>query len=250
MPKLHELLAAESSVTAQHNIISGETVSVFNKPEHFLRSTTEISYFAEADQQLDTSETKAHVTSVDDRLEYSFGKAFVSYIDLLAQKDRTNAESRADVMINGKIFLNDLPATALLTLENRLAQKRDELKVIPTLQPGPVWVEDKQEGMWRTDEPRVTFRSKKTVRPIVMSPATEHHPAQITSVSEDIPVAKISQTVWSSMWTSQQKHDALSRLDELLIAIKKARQRANNAEICSIHVGKTIADFVLRGQGA
>src|ERR1041384_104506 len=115
MSKLYELLAAEASVAGAHQTIHLETLKVLDKPEHFVRTETNVSYFDEVDQKLNTSETKASTTTVDDRLSYSFGRPFVNYVDLLVQKDRTNQEARADVVVNGQVLLKDIPSTALLT---------------------------------------------------------------------------------------------------------------------------------------
>lgn len=247
MAKLHELLAAESSVAAAYNAISEETLKVFGKPDHFLKVVASVSHFAEDERHLDVTETKDKVTTVDERMDYQFGRAFVSYFDLLAQKDRTNQEARADIIVNGAVLLKDAPATMLLTLETKLGDLRKKFEAIPTLQPGPVWVDDPAEAMWKTDEPATSFRTRKTVRPIIMAPATDKHAAQVEKVNEDVPIAKIERTTWSGMWTSKQKHDALARLDALLVAIKKARQRANRVDIVPIEVGSTIASFLLHG---
>jgi len=69
-------------------------------------------------------------------------------------------------------------------------------------------------------------------------------------VFEDVPVASVTKTVWSGMWTSRQKADALARLDTLLIAIKKARQRANRTEVLKPRAGKVLADWILKGPEA
>jgi hypothetical protein len=247
MAKLHELLAAESSVAAAYNTIAAETLKVFGKPDHFTKQTESISYFDEGDKKLDQSATKDNVTTVDERINYTFGRAFSSYIDLLAQKDRTNQTAKADVIVNGQVIIKDAPATSLLTLEARLGESRKQLEAIPTLQPGPVWIEDKSESMWKVEEPTVTFRTKKTMRPVVLVPATPQHPAQVEKIMEDVPVAKIEKVTWSGMWTSKQKSDALARLDALTVAVKKARQRANRADVVPVQVGGAIAKFILTG---
>lgn len=247
MPKLHELLAAESNLAAAYNAIGEETLKVLGKPDLFMKQTATVTHFDESERHLDTAETKDNTTTVAERMTYNFGRAFTSYIDLLMQKDRTNQDARADVIVNGETLLKDMPATSLLTLEARLGVARKTIEAVPTLQPGPVWVEDKGENMWKTDEPNVSFRTKKTVRPIILVQATDKHPAQVEKVSEDVPVARIERMTWSGMWTSKQKHDALARLDALVVAVKKARQRANRADVVSVKVGERLANFILNG---
>jgi len=247
MAKLHELLAAEASVAAAYNSISEETLKVFGKPDHFTKQTTAVSYFAEDEKNLNTFETKDSVTTVDERLDWQLGDAFRSYFDLLAQKDSTNQKAQADVELDGKVFLTGVPATYLLTLETKIGDLRKKFETIPTLQPGPLWIEDKNEGKWRTAEASVSFKTKKTIRPIILVGPTDKHPAQVEKISEDVAVAKIERTTWSGMWTSTQKSEVLARLDALLIALKQARQRANCQEVVKLPVAKRISEYLLNG---
>lgn len=250
MAKLHELLAAESNVAAAYKFVSDETINVFGKPDHFVRAVTVDSYFNEEDHKLNKTETKNNVTTVDDRLKYTFGRPFTSRLNLLAQKDRTNQEARADVVVNGEVLLKGVPATTLLSLETMLADKRRELSAIPTLSPGLPWVWDEHVVLWKTSEPQVSFRTKKTIRPIVMHEGSKEHPAQVQPVSEDIPVARIEKTVYSGMATSGEKADIIARLDALIVAVKKARQRANRADVVKLEIGNPIAAFILNGPEA
>lgn len=64
---------------------------------------------------------------------------------------------------------------------------------------------------------------------------------------EDVPVAKVEMVEFSGMWTVQQKADALDRVDVLLQAIKKARQRANTAEVVDGHIGAALTAFIVSG---
>lgn len=52
---------------------------------------------------------------------------------------------------------------------------------------------------------------------------------------------------FSGMWTVQQKASALDRVDILLQAIKKARQRANTAEVVDGHIGAALTAFIMTG---
>lgn len=250
MAKLHELLAAEGNVAATYNAIAEETLRVLARPTAFLRETVTVRHFDEAQRQLDTTEVTDNTTTVTDRLTYSLGKAFASYINLLLAKDRTNQEARADVMLNGQVFLADVPATALLTLETRLGGLRKAFESIPTLMAGPVWEWDADQSMYRTATPTVTFRTKKTVRAVQLAPATDKHPAQVEKVPEDVAIASIERQGWSGMWTSRAKSDILARLDALLVAVKVARQRANRVDVVRLDAGARIASFLLNGPAA
>jgi hypothetical protein len=250
MGKLHEVIAVEPNLSATHNVISQETLKVLDKPEHFLRVTEQIDYFDDTDAaRLNTSSTKDLTTTVGERLRYSFGHSFTNWIDCMAQIGATNQHAGADLVVNGHVLGVNLPATVLLTLEQKLRLKRSELEAVPTLASGPVWNWDEEAKLWRAD-PTTTYRTQKTLRPIIMHPATKEHPAQVKEITEDRAVAKISRTMFSGAYTSAQKSDALARMDAVIVATKKARQRANRADITKVHVGNAIAKFILDGPKA
>jgi hypothetical protein len=46
------------------------------------------------------------------------------------------------------------------------------------------------------------------------------------------------------MITPARKSELLDRIDKLLRAVKKARQRANGTEVVKVNVGKSIMDFI------
>jgi len=251
MPKLHEVLAVESGLQTAAKKINDETIKTFGKKdEHFVETVTEVRHFAEDDSKLNTDETKAMVTTVFDKLLYTV-LPNVRALDAYLQKEATNQLAKADIEVDGKVIAADVPATVLLGLETKLTELRLVYEAIPTLAPGPTWQIDgdkrKAGGVYRSMQPDVTFRTRKTVKPIIMAPATEHHPAQVQAVSEDVPVAKITKQHWSGMITSGQKSDLLERLDQLLRAVKRARQRANATDVIKRTIGKELFAFLHSG---
>lgn len=251
MPKLHEVLAVESGLQTAAKKINEETTKTFGKKdEHFVETVRQVSHFAEEDVKLDTSETKAMVTTVFDKLLYGV-QANVRAIDAYLQKEATNQLAKADIVIDDKTIASDVPATVLLGLETKLVDLRAVYEAIPTLAPGPTWKLDtskrKEGGVYRSTLPDVTFRTKKTVKPVIMAPATEHHPAQVQAITEDVPVAKITTQHWSAMISPAEKSDLLERIDMLLRAVKKARQRANATTVVKRTIGKELFAFVHAG---
>lgn len=248
MAKLHEILAVEQGLQTAARKINEETIRTFDKKdEHFVETTRTVTHFAEEDQKLDTSESKAMVTTVFDKLLYTVGSN-VRALDAYLQKEATNQKAVADIVIDDKVLATAVPATVLLGLETKIAELRAVYEKIPTLAPGPTWEVDRDRrktgGVYRSESPDVTFRTKRTVKPVVMAPATEHHPAQVQAISEDVPVARITTQHWSGMITSAQKSDLLGRIDRLLRAVKRARQRANSTEVEKRHIGKVLFDFL------
>ena len=51
-------------------------------------------------------------------------------------------------------------------------------------------------------------------------------------------------TTWSGMISSAQKSAILGRMDKLIRATKKARQRANTQEVVKVTISKKLIDFL------
>lgn len=251
MAKLHEVLAVEQGLQTTAKKTNEETIRTFGKKdEHFVQTVRHTEYFAEEDKNLNTTETKAMVTTVFDKLLYNVGPNVKAW-DALLQKESTNQHASADIEIDGKVLVANVPATVLLPLITKLQELRAVYEAIPTLAPGPVWEPDPEArtggGVWKARDADVAFRTKKTIKPIVLHPGDDKHPAQVQAIPEDVPVAKISTTHKSGMLTSAQKSDLLARIDRLLRAVKRALQRANTAEVEKRHMGKELFNFIHEG---
>lgn len=253
MAKLHEILAVAKGLQTTAKQTNEETKKTFNaKDAHFIGTTREIRHFAEADTNLNTDEHKDMVDTVFSKLTYNAG-ANIKAWDAYLQREATNQQAKADIVIDDAgaplVLAAGVPATVLLGLETKLAELRDVYNAIPTLAPGPTWVADdtRGKGVYRSAHSDVTFRTRKTVKPVVMSPATPQHPAQVQAVQEDVPVASITIQSWSGMITTAQKSDLLGRIDRLLRAVKQARARANNTEAVKGQIGKALINFIHDG---
>jgi hypothetical protein len=248
MAKLHEVIAVEASLAATAQKIREEAITTFTKKvELFLGTRTSVTYFAETDQHLNTSEFKAVVESVPAKLKYIAGSQ-IRAIDCLLQKEATNQHAKADIVIDGVTIASGVPAIVLLRLEAWLVEVRAVFAAIPTLQPGPHWQKDFDAdtggGVYEAEDVDVTFRTKKNLRAIELSPATKEHPAQVQPIQEDMPVAKIEKQHWSAMMSTADKSNLLERCDRLIRGVKKARQRANDTTVVKDKIGAALFDFI------
>jgi hypothetical protein len=247
MAHLHEVLAVEGDLRKTASTVREEAIGVFkNKIDLFTEIVTETKYFEDEDAaKLDGSETSAMTTTVQDKLDW-IGQNVAKYLDAYLQKETTNQSANADVVVDNVVLLKNVPVTALLGMEQILKELRDLFIVIPTLKPGPVWIadEDRGKGVYRARDAEVNYITKKTIRPVILSPATDKHPAQIEKVPEDTKIAKKSKYTWSGVLSVADKAELLDRLDNLIQAFKQARQRANNAEVANVHMGKVVFDYL------
>lgn len=247
MSKLHELLAVEEDRRGKANKIALETQKVFKShPNYFIEQIVTFKPHSEEEDEL----VEGHIamtTTVKDRLDYT-SKAISNYFDVFVQKENANTEAKADVVLfDGTTFMKDVPATALLALEKELGKLMTMYDAIPTLEATVKWADadDRGEGFKTTTT--VRRRTKKITKPVVMYPHSEQHPAQVKEVSEDIETGLIEQLTTSSKLTSLEKSNIIGRLDNLKIAIKKARMRANTVKVPSINVGKKIFSYIHNG---
>ena len=183
--------------------------------------------------------------TVKDKMDYMAGH-IVRYFDAILQKEKTNQSAVADLIVDGVVIAEKLPATFLLGLEKRLKLVREVYKQIPTLPLGKKWLEDSTmgQGVYLCHTPDEKFKTRKVFRFNVLYEATPEHPAQIEKWEEQENVGKYVTVTWSGMITSAKKSSILGRVDKLIRATKKARQRANAAEVVELSVGKEIFDYI------
>ncbi len=246
MAKLHELLAVEGDLKGEKDKIAEETKTVFEKKtEHFIAKVRRLEMFDDGRKQEEEEEKKALTTTVYDKLQY-MSKSFSRFWDAKLQKESANQEAKSDIVIDGKTIAKDVPVTFLLHMEDELKNLRKIYDSIPTLQPGINWILDDQMGdhVYKTSDPIVKMKTEKTIEYRVVVQPTDHHPAQIKEISIDKNIGKYIETFWSGMLTPAEKSILLSKVDLVLRAVKKARQRANGQEVKDLQIGKVIFDYI------
>jgi len=249
MAHLHEVLAVDKELEAVAWKIFEEALVTFTKKtDHFMALDKRVEMFSEDRQKEGEAlrEQKAMTTTVADKLEYVSGH-FVRFMDALAQKENTNQQARADVILpDGTVLAKDVPATLLLALEGKLSKLRRMYEVLPTLQPGVDWEADPQmgEGVFKAAEPIMKHKTEKTLRYTVMVPSTDKHPAQVEKWYEDVPIGQSITNTWSGMISPAKKSELLERVDMLTHSIKQARMRANETEVVKFDIGQKLLDFI------
>jgi len=243
--QLHQLLAVEQDRRTKANIILTEAMTTFSKKaDHFDGIIKTYTPFKEEGTKI-PPETKEIVTTVSDKLKYIQNDTIKS-IDAQLSKEETNASgvAIADLKV-GDTDLGKFSATSLLALESQLTNLRNVYKTIPTLDPSRAWRADKASGngIYITD-PEVKFRTEKEHEPITLAKATDKHAAQVQLVSIDRQVGKYETVYKSGKITPAEKSTLLGRIDDLIDTVKRARAKANQAEVKNVKVAKKILDFI------
>jgi hypothetical protein len=249
--RLHELLAVESDLKGNFDKINQETLVTFTKKTDHFRGHVRSLEMREEDRKFEEDaafEKKDVATTVLRKLMYAAGPA-VKYFDALLQKEATNQTATADLTIDGVVIAADLPATFLLGLESRLKGVRTYYQEIPTHDPATTWVADEAmgPGIFRADLDDVRDKAEKKTEYITVAPATEAHAAQVAKEMNTLVVGKFTTKKWSGMISPAEKSDVLARVDALIRAVKRARQRANQAEVVKTTVGNKLFEFILEG---
>lgn len=245
MGKLHELLAVESDLENGYKAIAGETLNTFSKKANlFVGLVKRLENYKEGEPEA-PEERAEMATTVHERLDYT-AKSAIKYIDAVLQKETTNQLASADLIVNGVTLAEKLPATFLLGLESKLKFLRAMYAEIPTLPNSIAWQLDAAmgAGVYRAVHPERKFKTAKTFKHKVLYEATDHHPAQIEKWEENENVGVYITERWCGMITSADKSKLLGRLDALLQAVKKARQRANTVEVVKTSVGQKLFDYI------
>lgn len=248
MGKLYELLSVEPDLKNAAKKLIDECIVTFNKKaHHFMGHTKRIELF-DADAPQEADEHAEIVDTVDDRLEYLL-EYVGKYYDAYLQKEQTNQEAWADLIVNGITIAERLPATFLLGMEEKLKTLRRVYESIPTLKPGIIWEEDSSQrpGVFRAKYDDEKFRTAKRLMHKILVEPTDKHPAQIEKWTEDTKVGRIKTTNWCSMLTPADKAARLGRIDELLIAVKQARQKANDIVAENRDISLRIFEFINKG---
>ena len=121
MAHLHETLAVETDQRKVAAQVREETTAVFkNKQELFVETVKELRYFDEDEAaKLNADEVVAMTTTVTEKLDW-LREIQARYLDTYLQKEASNQNARADVILNDAVFLSDVPVTALLGMEKYL----------------------------------------------------------------------------------------------------------------------------------
>jgi len=166
------------------------------------------------------------------------------WLTLASGRDWGNTMAKADVVVDGKVFVKDCPVTYLLVLEKQLVDLHTFVKKLPTLDPSEKWSFDPNQALYAT-EPSSTARTKKIVRPMVLYEATVQHPAQVKEVTEDVFAGTWQTIKYSAALPMATVNEMLRRVESLQDAVKIAREKANEQEVTvESEMAKSLLDHI------
>lgn len=241
MTKLNQLLAIEKGVKSKANQVITEFYKKIQRSNLISGISRTYRPHDEEGEQLPAERTRVQLNAYNELLEAS--KAFSRLMDVTATKDKANTYAKANVVVDGRTLLEDVPVTTLLFLEKQLVDLQTVVSKLPELDPSETWHYDDNADAYATD-PTETVRTKKVPRAFILAPATDKHPAQVQAYQEDISVGTWVKTAYSGAVPSRTVRELQERIATLLTAVKFAREEANGHDVTDVAVGDSIFNYV------
>jgi len=226
MPKLNQIIALEKGVKSRSYASLTENHQRLQKAALLTGITRTYRPRDDEGERYPPESTRVQVRAeeVVQRSAVILGELF----DVVATKDWSNCTARADVMVDGKLLLAQVPVTHLLFLEKQLVDLHTFVSKLPVLDPAETWHFDSTQDCWASD-PAETSKTKKVPRNHVKAEATEKHPAQVEVYHEDIVVGFWKTVKFSGAVPAARVRELTERVEKLQKAVKMAREEANSA---------------------
>ncbi|TDB81720.1 hypothetical protein E1264_32320 [Actinomadura sp. KC216] len=242
MAKLNQIIAIEKGVKSRAQRELADVLRVLQKPALLSGISRVYRPKDEEGETLPPESTKVQVRSEDALRDVA--TALTRLFDVVATKDWANREARADVVVDGRTIVAQAPVTYLLFLEKQLTELLALIDKLPVLDAAESWSYDESQDVWRTD-PVETSRTKKVPRAHVLYEATEKHPAQVETFTEDVIVGTWTKVAFSGALPARRVNELRDRVDRLQAAVKYAREEANAAEVDDRQVGEAVFAYLL-----
>ncbi|MDY3560087.1 hypothetical protein R5W23_001312 [Gemmata sp. JC673] len=243
MPKLNQINAvvtarkgeAEKHVTELYKLIQKE--QLFTGRERTYRPLDEVN-----GQKL-PPESQRVQQRADDLVRQAREK-WTELWNLVFTQDTGNQSARADIVVDGKVILANVPVTTLLFLDKQVNDLETFVSKLPTPDPAEEWAHDPNTGLLRSKATE-SLRTSKEPTVIVKYEATKEHPAQTELFTKDVPVGTWTQIVYSGCIATDRKNAILARVRKLQDAIKVAKEQANLFEVERQKAAEALFAFVL-----
>jgi len=240
MPKQCEIVAVASGIKPRTQRAITDVYHQLQRPDVFKGlSRTYQPKFEDGDQY--PPETKRLEANVDDCIK-EVVRAWTELWDVVATQDVGNSEAVGTIEVDGATLEADLPAPTLIFLEKQLADVRSFIDRLPTLDPTREWEFSKEANCYVTQTERA--KTRKVAHYNVAYEATKEHPAQIDKDYVDEVEGYWKTLEMSGAITEARKKELLDRCNQLLDAIKIARERANATNVDQIKIGNNILGWL------
>lgn len=239
--KLNQVIAIEKGTKSRSLQELTEAHHTLQKPALLAGISRTYRPKDEEGEQLPPESTRVQVKA--EEIIRKTSEIMTKLFDVVATKDWANCDAKADVVVDGKVLLSQVPATYLLFLEKQLIDLHTFIKKLPVLDPAETWTFDPSADSWAS-EPIQTLKTKKVPRNHVKAEATEKHPAQVEVYYEDVVIGNWRTIKFSGALPGKRVNELLDRVEKLQEAVKFAREEANNREVTEQKVGAKVMEYL------
>ena len=239
--KLNQIIAVSSNVKSRKQSSFSEVYHMLGKEGVFSgHSKTYLPKDEDGEKLPD--EVKVVQLTIDKAIEKA--KAVLEdMFNVVATQDSGNCFAKADVKIDDKVILKDVPATNLIFLEKQLDDISTFISKFPTLDPAENWTWNTSGSCFKTEESE-TFRTKQQPKSMITAPATDKHPAQVHIYNENVVIGTYKQVKFSGAIESTKKEALAEKVRILTRAVQQAREEANMTEVVSVTYGTDILKYI------
>lgn len=242
MGKLHQLLAASKAVTTP---AEAEVTALFRQAQIadlFNGLNRNYDPNKEDGEKFPSENKKVQLKAID--VLKKLGEQKTKVWDLRASTDYANTKAVADVVVNGTVLIKDAPVTLLLYLEKQLSDLKTFVEKMVLLDTSVEWSMDASTGLWKT-APVQTAKTAKVEKPLIITQATDKHPAQAKTVTVDELVGYWTLVKSSGALDIPTRIKLLARIETLYVAVKTARAEANSVEVEDKKIGEKLFNYLL-----
>jgi hypothetical protein len=241
--RLHQIIAVEKTVKKTEETAFTQAHHMIQKGDVFSGLTKTYQPKDDEGQRLPPESRKvlAFAPLVISEVQSALEKLF----DHTATKDHANRFAVADIKVGENTLAKEVPVSTLLWIEKKLVDIRTFVSKLPVLDPMDDWSWDQANQLYRAT-PYETVRQVKKVDFVVPpgGEATKEHKAQIVQATSDVIEGTWTTTKLSGALAAVDKQRILHRVDELTMAVKRARETANAYEVTDVAIGNTLLNFV------
>lgn len=249
MLKLNQVVAIVKGLKEDANKRTAPIFQSTRRPELFAGVTQTYRPVEEGGARLPDDNTEVQLTVPE--VLAAFARPMIRLFDVICTAEFANTEAFGDVVINRgtddeQVLLEHMPVTFLMQFEKFLEREvRGLIRDLPTLDLAESWAPSTtgRVGTWETPEFQ-THRTRKVPKPIVLYPATPEHPAQTNLIQEDVIDGYWHKRRFSGAVPAFVKDDLLMRCEQLIAAVKMAREQANDRPVTEMPVGATVFGFL------
>lgn len=243
MPKLNQILAVEKGEKTRIQTAITELYKLVQKPALFSGVSKTYAPINAEGETIPPQNVRVQLTSQE--VLSNNARLMTDLITNEARKDWTNTVAKADVVLDdGTVLIPGAPVSFLLFLEKQLTDMRTLVSHLPILDPAETWTFDTNASLYKTAGSQ-THRTKKTTVPIVLIQPTPEHPGQAQLISEDVLAGYWTEVKQSGALAKSDKAALLTRIENVLRAVKTARESANlQDEVASPKAAEAIFNYL------